>query len=105
MSGRLWVDEWQCVSSEWETGLMSGRVFLVSGRLWVDEWRGVSSAWFPAIWEKKIPELFQDLCSIFQDLSLAQRQHFQQRSYIVIMFSTCFQRHIIIWGKCPMCAE
>ena len=45
VSGRLWVDEWQGVSSEWETGLMSGRVCLVSGRLWVDEWQGVSSEW------------------------------------------------------------
>ena len=33
------------MSSERETGLMSGRVCLVSGRLWVDEWQGVSSEW------------------------------------------------------------
>ena len=46
--------------------------------------------WLPAIWEKKIPKLFQDPCSIFQDLFFffAQRQHFQQRIYIEIMFST-----------------
>ena len=42
---------------------------------------------------RTFPGPFQDLCSIFQDLSLAQRQHFQQGIYIVIMFSTCFQQH------------
>ena len=28
-----------------DCGLMSGRVCPVSGRLWVDEWQGVSSEW------------------------------------------------------------
>ena len=54
----------------------------------------ILKSWFPAIWEKKIPVLFLDLCSIFQDLFLAQ---WYSSTEPYVNGQKDDTRHIIVW--------